>query len=70
MEKEPGGPAARADLETGDVIVHFAGEWVAGIDALHRLLGADRVGQSAPQHADRRGQLRDFAITPVEMAAR
>jgi len=70
MEKEPGGPAARADLETGDVIVQFAGEWVAGIDALHRLLGADRVGRAAPIRVLRRGQLRDFAITPVEMAAR
>ena len=70
MEKEPGGPAALADLETGDVIVQFAGEWVAGIDALHRLLGADRVGQPAPIRVLRRGQLRDFAITPVEMAAR
>lgn len=70
VEKEAGGPAARADLETGDVIVQFNGEWTGGIDALHRLLGADLVGKSALVRILRRGQLRDVSITPVEMPAR
>lgn len=70
MEKEPAGPAARAELEIGDVIVQFNGEWVEGIDALHRLLGAEHVGKEATIHVLRRGQLREFAITPLEMTVR
>jgi S1-C subfamily serine protease len=41
---EPGGPADRAGLEEGDVIVGFDGCPVAGIDDLHRLLTEERVG--------------------------
>ncbi len=41
---EPGGPAERAGLEEGDVIVGLDGQPVAGIDDLHRLLTEERVG--------------------------
>jgi S1-C subfamily serine protease len=41
---EPGGPAERAGLGEGDVIVAFEGRPVAGIDDLHRLLTEERVG--------------------------
>jgi S1-C subfamily serine protease len=41
---EPGGPAERAGLDEGDVILAFDGQSVAGIDDLHRLLTEDRVG--------------------------
>jgi S1-C subfamily serine protease len=70
MEREAGGPSAAAGLETGDVIVQFAGEWVGGIDELHRLLGADRVGTATAIQVLRRAQRLDLVITPVEMAAR
>jgi S1-C subfamily serine protease len=37
-------PAQRAGLSEGDLIVGFAGESIAGIDDLHRLLTDNRVG--------------------------
>jgi S1-C subfamily serine protease len=41
---ERGGPAERAGIKEGDIVVGFAGEAIAGIDDLHRLLDAERVG--------------------------
>jgi len=41
---ERGGPADRAGIKEGDILVGFAGEAIAGIDDLHRLLDANRVG--------------------------
>jgi S1-C subfamily serine protease len=41
---EGGSPAERAGIEEGDIVVAFAGEAIAGIDDLHRLLDADRIG--------------------------
>jgi len=41
---DKGGPAARAGVEAGDLIVAFAGQAVNGIDDLHRLLTGERIG--------------------------
>ena len=41
---EPNGPADRAGLEEGDVLVALDGHPVSGIDDLHRLLTEERVG--------------------------
>lgn len=62
---EPGSPASRAGLREGDVIVSFAGRPVKDIDALHRLLTEDRVGQPAEIRILRAGSLLALDITPA-----
>jgi S1-C subfamily serine protease len=69
-ELESNAPAALAGLETGDIIVYFDGEWVAGIDDLHRLLSAERVGKDASIRVLRRAQLHTLAIKPIELNER
>jgi S1-C subfamily serine protease len=44
----PGSPARRAGLREGDVMVKFNGQPVPSIDALHKLLTADRIGVESP----------------------
>jgi len=63
---ERGGPAARAGLEEGDIIVGFAGCPVAGFDDLHRLLTEERLGARVPVTVLRRGQRLELAIQPDE----
>ena len=63
---EPDSPAGRAGLREGDVIVGFAGQPVAGVDDLHKLLNAERVGNAEPLAALRRGERLDMKIVPVE----
>jgi S1-C subfamily serine protease len=40
----PDGPAGRAGVREGDMIVEFNGSAVPSIDALHKLLTAERIG--------------------------
>jgi S1-C subfamily serine protease len=66
LSVEPGGPAASAGLVDGDVIVSLAGEPVAGIDGLHRLLTEARIGVRAPLVVLRRVEKKELTITPIE----
>jgi S1-C subfamily serine protease len=45
MSVEPDSPAASAGLVSGDIIVALGGAPVTGVDALHPLLTADRIGK-------------------------
>jgi S1-C subfamily serine protease len=65
---ERDGPAARAGVEAGDLVVAFDGVRVGGIDDLHRLLGAERIGRSAPLAVLRRGRMLELAVAAVERA--
>jgi len=62
---EPDSPASRAGLAIGDVIVGFADAPVAGIDALHRGLTADRIGVALPLVVLRGREKRVLTVTPV-----
>ncbi len=45
---QEGSPASSAALRDGDIIIAIAGQPVAGIDAMHRLLTAEYAGKTLP----------------------
>jgi S1-C subfamily serine protease len=63
---EKGGPASRAGVESGDLIVRFAEQPVNGIDDLHRLLTGERIGAESRLTVVRRAQKLELRVTPSE----
>jgi S1-C subfamily serine protease len=63
---EPKSPAERAGLVVGDTIVEFAGQPVASIDALHKLLTEARIGVQTPFTVIRHTEKLALEITPAE----
>ncbi|MBP1687072.1 MAG: serine protease [Deltaproteobacteria bacterium] len=70
MSVEQGGPAARAGLQEGDIIVAYGGQTVEGIDDLHRLLTDEQVGVAAELTIIRHTEKLMCAIIPAEAPAR
>jgi S1-C subfamily serine protease len=66
---EPGSPAERAGIAAGDIIVALGDEPVAGVDDLHRLLLAERIGVPADALVLRRGERRTLTVVPEERQA-
>jgi S1-C subfamily serine protease len=60
------GPAERAGLDEGDVIVSFEGRPIAGLDDLHRLLTEEKVGLRSNVEVLRRDALIVVDIVPEE----
>jgi S1-C subfamily serine protease len=63
---EKGGPASRAGVEAGDLIVRFAAQPVNGIDDLHRLLTGERIGAPSAMSVLRGAQKLELPVTPSE----
>jgi S1-C subfamily serine protease len=60
------GPAAKADLRSGDLIVAVNEAPVDGIDALHLHLSRCPVGTAITLHVIRRTQSLKIVLTPGE----
>ena len=67
---DPEGPAMRAGLIEGDVIVGLDGVSVDGVDDLMRLLDRDRIDRRIDVQALRRGRAKSFTLTPRERPQR
>jgi S1-C subfamily serine protease len=61
-----GGPADRAGIERGDLLLSAAGQPLRGVDDLLRWLSAERVGEAAEILLLRRGDLRRLRVVPTE----
>ncbi len=69
-EVTPGGPAERAGLRAGDIIVALDGETVTGADDLIRLLSGERIGAHTSLSVVTGAELRTVIVTPVERDGR
>ncbi|HXZ50168.1 MAG TPA: trypsin-like peptidase domain-containing protein [Usitatibacter sp.] len=64
LQKE--GPASRAGVQQGDLVVAFDGHRVDGIDDLHRLLTAGRIGTPCRMLVVRGARKLELAVIPSE----
>ncbi|HVV96203.1 MAG TPA: trypsin-like peptidase domain-containing protein [Rhodanobacteraceae bacterium] len=62
------GPARRAGMQEGDILVRFGEHDVGGIDALHRVLDADRIGREVEVDVLRRDRRLTLSLVPNELA--
>lgn len=62
----PGGPAAKAGVQVGDVIVGLDGSRIEGVDDLLRVLDAERIGREVEVRLLRRGQLEAVKVVVRE----
>jgi S1-C subfamily serine protease len=63
---EPGGPAGRAGLLPGDVVIKLDGVKIQGVDDLIRVLDRDRIDRTLQMEVLRLGRLRAIDIHPIE----
>ncbi len=64
---EKGGPAERAGVETGDIILRFDGKPVNASADLPRIVGATKPGSKASLQLWRKGQTKDVTVTVGEL---
>ncbi len=64
---EKGGPAEKAGIEPGDVVLKFDGKTISNSADLPRMVGATRPGSRAIVQVWRKGSTRDISVTVGEM---
>jgi serine protease Do len=64
---EKGGPAEKAGIEAGDVILKFDGKAINNSGDLPRLVGATRPGTRSTVQVWRKGTTREIAVSVGEM---
>jgi S1-C subfamily serine protease len=65
-QSEPDGPASRAGILPGDVVIRLDGVAIHGVDDLIRVLDRDRIDRTLKMDVLRLGRLREIDIHPVE----
>jgi S1-C subfamily serine protease len=63
---EPDGPASRAGLLPGDVVIKLDDVAIHGVDDLIRVLDRDRIDRALKMNVLRLGRLREIDIHPIE----
>ena len=69
VEVADAGPARTAGVQPGDILVRIDGHAIDGIDALHRLLDADRIGRNVELSLLPRDRNLTLSLVPTELAA-
>jgi serine protease Do len=64
---EKGGPAEKAGVEPGDIILKFDGKAVNASSDLPRIVGATKPGSKVPLQVWRKGTVRDLTVAVGEM---
>ncbi len=64
---EKGGPADKAGIEAGDIIVKFDGKPVGQSAELPRMVGGTKPGSKSSVQVFRKGQLRDLTVAVAEI---
>ncbi len=67
-EVSAGGPAERAGVRAGDLLLAADGEELAGVDGLHRLLTAERIGGSVALRLLRGREVMTLPVVPAARA--
>jgi S1-C subfamily serine protease len=68
LEVEPEGPAHKAGIVIGDILVALADHSVSRLEDVHGQLGAESIGKSLPVKFVRGGALQEASIVVGERA--